>query len=98
MLFLPLGLFYKTMGLLDEVNNNNSYNNNHSYSYNNNNSYNLSTINTGCGLVAGGRGTEATVLLFRYSFGVLGGRSAKNVGIQKKPTLCGGLIFFLLTQ
>ena len=32
MLFLPLGLFYKTMGLLDEVN------------YNNNNSYNLSTI------------------------------------------------------
>ncbi len=49
MLFLPLGLFYKTMGLLDEVN------------YNNN--YNLSTINTGCGLVAGGRGTEATVLL-----------------------------------
>ena len=49
MLFLPLGLFYKTMGLLDEVN------------YNNNNSYNLSTINTGCGLVAGGRGTEATV-------------------------------------
>lgn len=69
MLFLPLGLFYKTMGLLDEVNN----------SYNNNNSYNLSTINTGCGLVAGGRG-------------------AKNVGIQKKPTLCGGLIIFLLTQ
>ena len=55
MLFLPLGLFYKTMGLLDEVNYNNSYNNN--------NSYNLSTINTGCGLVAGGRGTEATVLL-----------------------------------
>ena len=51
MLFLPLGLFYKTMGLLDEVN------------YNNNNSYNLSTINTGCVLVAGGRGTEATVLL-----------------------------------
>lgn len=69
MLFLPLGLFYKTMGLLDEVNN----------SYNNNNSYNLSTINTGCGLVAGGRGS-------------------KNVGIQKKPTLCGGLIIFLLTQ
>lgn len=65
MLFLPLGLFYKTMGLLDEVNNNNSYN--------------LSTINIGCGLVAGGRGT-------------------KNVGIQKKPTLCGGLIIFLLTQ
>ena len=32
MLFLPLELFYKTMGLLDEVN------------YNNNNSYNLSTI------------------------------------------------------
>ena len=31
MLFLPLGLFYKTMGLLDEVNynNNNSYNNNY---------------------------------------------------------------------
>ena len=26
MLFLPLGLFYKTMGLLDEVNYNNSYN------------------------------------------------------------------------
>lgn len=48
MLFLLLGLFYKTMGLLDEVNN----------SYNNNNSYNLSTINTGCGLVAGGRGTK----------------------------------------
>lgn len=48
MLFLPLGLFYKTMGLLDEVNN----------SYNNNNSYNLSTINTGCGLVAGGRGVK----------------------------------------
>ena len=45
MLFLPLGLFYKTMGLLDEVNYNNSYNNN--------NSYNLSTINTGCGLVPG---------------------------------------------
>ncbi len=53
MLFLPLGLFYKTMGLLDEVNYNNSYNNNN----------NLSTINTGCGLVAGGRGTETTVLL-----------------------------------
>ena len=59
MLFLPLGLFYKTMGLLDEVNYNNSYNN----SYNNNNSYNLSAMNTGCGLVAGGRGTETTVLL-----------------------------------
>ena len=59
MLFLPLELFYKTMGLLDEVN------------YNNNNSYNLSTINTGCGLVAGGRGAEATVLLFRYSFWAL---------------------------
>ena len=31
MLFLPLELFYKTMGLLDEVNynNNNSYNNNY---------------------------------------------------------------------
>ena len=55
MLFLPLGLFYKTMGLLDEVN----YNNNNSYNNNNN----LSTINTGCGLVAGGRGTETTVLL-----------------------------------
>ena len=61
MLFLPVGLFYKTMGLLDEVNN----------SYNNNNSYNLSTINIGCGLVAGGRGAEATVLLFRYSFWLL---------------------------
>ena len=61
MLFLPLGLFYKTMGLLDEVN------------YNNNNSYNLSTINTGCGLVAGGRGTEATVLL-EDSLVLLGGR------------------------
>ena len=55
MLFLPLELFYKTMGLLDEVN------------YNNNNSYNLSTINTGCGLVAGGRGTETTVLLIHNS-------------------------------
>ena len=58
MLFLPLGLFYKTMGLLDEVNNNNSYNN----SYNNNNSYNLSAINTGCGLVAGGRWSPRPVL------------------------------------
>ena len=63
MLFLPLGLFYKTMGLLDEVN----------YNNNNNNSYNLSTINTGCGLVAGGRGTEATVLL-EDSLVLLGGR------------------------
>ena len=63
MLFLPLGLFYKTMGLLDEVN------------YNNNNSYNnnLSTINTSCGLVAGGRGAEATVLL-EDSLVLLGGR------------------------
>ena len=64
MLFLPLGLFYKTMGLLDEVN------------YNNNNSYNLSTINTGCGLVAGGRGTEATVLL-EDTLLVAGGRGTE---------------------
>ena len=71
MLFLPLGLFYKTMGLLDEVNYNNSYNNNNNNSYNNNN--NLSTINTGCGLVAGGRGAEATVLL-EDSLVLLGGR------------------------
>ena len=32
--------------------------------------------NGGASLVAGGRGTEATVLLFRYSFGVLEGTSA----------------------
>ena len=48
----------------DNNNDNNNYNNNYNYnnSYNNNNSYNLSAMNTGCGLVAGGRWSPRPVL------------------------------------